>query len=615
MADKKHGAWWREDEAHGDVFARLNFLSDQNREMRLDNLLYLNIQANWNVDGSGGYGPVYWRTAQRKIRRNVCAAALDTAASLIAANRTIPSYQTTNGDFSVARKAQGKARVIHAQMWKLGAFDLGVDAFYDGGCVGTGFTHGCVDPRTKKPRLIRGNPNSLFVDAAEGREPRTIMWVHFVAREVLLANHKSFKRELEESTGATAQDFEDFFIREDNRADLVKVVEAWHLPSADGEKDGKHVICVSNATLVDEPYTRTRFPFAFYHYARRRAGFFGQGLLERTLPAQIRIAELQQVIDRCQDLASNAVWLVEQNSNVGEMEITNLEGSIISYQRTKPELVVWSGTPMDLKSEIQEISEYLFEQEGLSPGMVGGELVQKGLGSARAVRAADDVASRRQVIPTRWLESYYLQVAQMLEDLNDDCAEIDPNYMVRGYTRAGRQQFWTSEKWADLQIPDSDCTLTVMSMSATPTTPQGRMAAVEEYIAGGFMSKPVALQLMEFPDIDAWQSLETADLDLVEWQIERLLDGYQELPIPNQDRALAKDLVNKAYLVAYRMQAPFAILDAMLDFIAHADALDDLEASAAQDAGAGAPDQGAAMQGASNDQQQPAESEPMAAAA
>ncbi len=587
-----YSSWWtaKKGEAHGDVFARHQFLCDQSREMRLDNLLYLNVAANWNVDGTGfGFGPQAWRSSNggRKIRRNICQSGLDTCASLIAANRTIPSY-TTNGNFASTRKASAKASAIHAQMWQLKAFDHGIDAFYDGATCGSGATHVYADALTMKPVPVRVKPNSLFADAAEGRDPRTLDWVHFIARSVLKKRFKGARFDIDNAAGPSGADYEDFFIREDNRADLVKVVETWHLPSYPGADDGRHVMAVSSCTLVDEPHTRDRFPFAFYHYTRRRAGFFGQGLVERMLPAQIRLCELQRTVARNQDLTSLAMWLVEENSNVDEEQLTNAEGGIVTYQRNAPQLVVWQGTPADLKAEIKEIVADAFEQEGLSPGMVGGELVQKGLGSARAVRAADDVSSRRQVIPTRALESYYLQFAQLIEDANDDLTTLDPDYHVNGYTRAGRQQFITTKKWADLQFPEGDATLTVMSMSATPTTPQGRMAAVEEYIAGGFMSKPVALSLMEFPDIEAWQSLETADLDLVEYQIDRLLDGHVELPIPNQDPELARDLMNKAYLVAYRMQADFEILDNMSRYIAYADQL--LEEAAAE-APAPAPDE------------------------
>jgi hypothetical protein len=85
-------------------------------------------------------------------------------------------------------------------------------------------------------------------------------------------------------------------------------------------------------------------------------------------------------------------------------------------------------------------------------------------------------------------------------------------------------------------------------------------AAVDEWIRGGFVSRPQALDLIEFPDIDAWQQLENANLDLVRWQIEGLVEleeGEQApLPIENQDIPMAVKLVNQAFLVAYRMQAP-----------------------------------------------------------
>lgn len=599
MAERSSGysAWWesKTGEAHDDVFARHKFLCEQSREMRLDNLLYLNIAANWNVDGSGsGYGPLEWRSSNsgRKIRRNICQSGLDTSASLIAANRTIPSY-STNGNFASSRKAMHKARCIHAQMWQLKAFEHGVDAFYDGASTGTGATHVYADYITKKPKLVRPKPNSIFVDLAEDRDPRTLDWTHFIARSVLKARFKKYRFEIENAKGPSGTDFEDFFIREDNRADLVKVVESWHLPSYPGAGDGRHVITVSSCTLVDEDYKRDRLPFAFYHYSRRRAGFFGQGLVERMLPAQIRLCELQRTVAKNQDLTSLAMWLIEENSGVDEDQITNAEGGMVTYRGTAPQLAVWQGTPQDLKSEIREIIADAFEQEGLSPGMVGGELVQKGLSSARAIRAGDDVASRRQVIPTRFLETYYLDVAQLIADANDDLADNDANYTVNGYYRAGRQQFITQRRWVDLKFSDNDnSTLTVMSMSAVPTTPQGRMAAVEEYIAGGFMSKPVAISLMEFPDIEAWQCLETADLDLVEYQIDRLLDGFAELPIGDQDPYLARDLITKSKLVAYRMQADYEILDNMGRYIAYADQLiEEMEAEQA----ANAPDQ--AMQG------------------
>jgi hypothetical protein len=602
MAKVSHGCWWTEPkgEAHKEVAARVTFLEQQNSDLRQDNLLFLNIASNFNVDGSGSYGPVYWKNGS-KIRRNVCAAARDTAASFIAANRTIPSYTTTNASFEVMRKARQRARVVYSLMWSLGAFDLGVDAFYDGSEVGTGITHAYACPETITPKLCEVRPNSCFVDAAEGRRPRSFYWVDFKPREWLLGVCAAkFHDAIKQSAGPSENDWDEYFVRKDNEADLVRVVEAWHLGV--GKKPGRHVVTTSECTLTDESYEQDFFPFAFYHYARRRAGFWGQGLVERTLPAQLRIAEIEAVIKKCQDNGSNAVYMVEENSGVSPDEVTNLPGQVYTYRGTRPELVVWSGTPGDLRAEITNIWNETLEQEGLSQGVVGGELPQKGLSSARAVRAADDVASRRLVIPTRALEAYYLQIGKLIEYACDECTKLNPDFDVKASVRSGRQTFLRTSKWADLAMPKGDVTLTVMSMSAIPTTPQAKLAAVEELSQNGYMSKEDALALMEMPDVAAWQALANANYDLVEQQIEDMYDGTAAFPIDNQDLTYAKRQVNDAFLVAYRLKATPEVQQRFLDYLARVDMK--LEAMAQKDAEAAAQQQAAlGAQGAQPGQQ------------
>ncbi len=580
-----HDAWWSQDDsqAHASVTARLQFLSQQNTAQREDVMFHMNIFSNFNIDGEGTIGALAYLMpgSTKKIRRNIASAAVDTAASMIAAGRTMPLYLTSGADFQLARRAEQRGRVLHGQFYELGVFDIGTDVFFDGAATGTGIVKGYRDTMNR-PQLKRLLPNSVFVDQAEGRDPRSFYEVGVFAREVLMSTYPKCRLELESSAGPTNEDMADFFIRVDNKADLVRVVEAWHLPSVEGAKDGRHVICANNVTLLDEPYERDRPPLAFYRYAQRRAGFWGQGLIERTLPAQLRQAELQRVVDACQDLCSLSMWLIPENSNFNIEDIDNLPGGAATYQgQVPPQLVTWSGTPPDIKAEIQQIADEVFANEGLSPGMVGGELPQKGLNSARAVRAADDVASRRLVIPTRAFERFYLDVARLIEDLNDDCAKEDPDYAVTGRKRFGRKTFLNVVKWTDLALPTDDFRCSMFPMSAMPTTPQGKIATVDEWIQDGFVSKPQAMDLMEFPDTESFASMETADIDLVMWQIDETLEWDPEgeedapLPIPNQDLMYAAATMNKAFLVAYRMKAPQHTLDAMQSYIDYAKRLMD----------------------------------------
>ena len=58
-------------------------------------------------------------------------------------------------------------------------------------------------------------------------------------------------------------------------SDLVMVVEGWHLRSGKNMTDGRHTLACSSGSLLDEEYTKDRFPFTFLHYSPRLLGFLG----------------------------------------------------------------------------------------------------------------------------------------------------------------------------------------------------------------------------------------------------------------------------------------------------------------------------------------------------
>ena len=87
-------------------------------------------------------------------------------------------------------------------------------------------------------------------------------------------------------------------------ADLVRVIESWHLPSGEEAKDGKHTICISNATLLDEKYEKDYFPFVFFRWGLRPVGFFGQGLAEQLQGLQLEINKLLRTIQVSMHLVS-----------------------------------------------------------------------------------------------------------------------------------------------------------------------------------------------------------------------------------------------------------------------------------------------------------------------
>lgn len=81
------------------------------------------------------------------------------------------------------------------------------------------------------------------------------------------------------------------------------------------------------------------------------------------------------------------------------------------------------------------------------------------------------------------------------------------------------------------------------------------------------------MELQNMPDLDRYTHSETSSIDLAGWQIDRLFDAVQELPIPQQDLQTSIRMVNQAMLIAYRMEAPQEVLDAFEMYMAYGKSL------------------------------------------
>jgi hypothetical protein len=579
--DTQKGAWWcsKPRNAYLTVCGIVNYLERQNRGQREDTRFFMELASNFNIAGNGCENSGWFgRAAGGKMRRNLCQSLCDVASSLILQNRTVPMAVTSDGDYALARLAERWTRAIQGQFYNLKVFDIAPDVGRDALETGTGFVLGYVEMDEKgKPRPVieRVLPNEILVDAVDGqyREPRSLYRIKLVARETLIAAWPKFAAKLRTSGGPTPHNFVDFSISKTNKADFVRVIEAWHLPTMPGKADGRHVICTDNVDLVDEPYAKEKFPIRAYRYVVRRVGFWGQGLVERVMPCQVRLSEIQQAKRNMQRLCSNTYWMRHENCDWSWDEMSNLPGQEIVWTgQTPPQMVTFEGTPADLNAEEQQIVAEAMEQEGFSGNMVAGD-VNKGLSSARAVRAADDVSSRRHVMPTRLYESLYLDMADLIAELNDQCAEIDPQYTVTGRYRAGRRSWIKEDLWTELKLPEGKVQITVFPISALPTTPMGLWSTLEEMTQAGMVSKEMAMELQGLPDVARFMAGETSSIDLAGWQIDRLMDGHEELPIPQQDLQTSIRMANQAMLIAYRMEAPQHVLDAFDGYMAYGKSL------------------------------------------
>lgn len=611
--------WWDKDASrrHDLAFQWRQQVAMDTATQRTDTRLFTQLVANFNPTGNEEFDYAVRSAFPNKIRDSLIAAGCDTAVSLISQARTAPQYLTTAAEWSTSRIAERKSRVIQGQFYDLGVFTLAPKAFRAACEGGTGYILGSIGP-DNMPRLERCLHNEVYVDPEDGRygQPRRMGRIKFVPRDELLgeyANDSAAVAAIKSAKGPTNRDFIDFFLRVKGQADIVAVFECWSLPTVEDGDDGLYLKCISNYTLVEKKYKKRRHRIVRFVGWERDQGYHGQSLTERMLGAQLRLCEIDDYIAATQRLGSNAKTIVFKNSGVNADDVTNAECQVLEINEgsTPPTLLVHSATPPDLVSQRQDIKQDAYDQQGFGDNTVTGD-VNKGLASGRAVQVADDVKVRRFIEAARLLEgdcsrpamTGYMGLVKLIEDLNDECAENDKDYSPKARYRSGRRTWLKTSKWVDLQkLSENDASCQLFPISAQATTAASKYETVDNWIQRGFVSKPMAMDLLGFPDVEAFEQMDNADLDLIYEQIDNMIDLEDAredmlLPMPEQDLDLSAYWVSKAMKVSFRLNAPDEVIARFDRYLAYVREL-----------------KGIAQAGAAPEPLAPAALDPMAAAA
>lgn len=586
--------WYKapQGEVHREAHSHWESIQKQQREMRQDWVRHLEMYAAGNVTGLGRstaqsyfYAMEYDNHAE--IRFNLIASVVDTAHSLISQAPVIPVYQTTDGDFKLIRQAEKASQVLQGQI-DVDVRETIKRSMLDALKLGTGFVFETFDPITGLPGVQRVCPFEVYVEHLDGQyqRPRTMHRARPIPREVLVEMYPEHEAEIDTCPGMQPSPQSDIALQglvgSASYADYCWVLESWHLrPGPKGE--GRHTITIESATLVDEEYERDEFPCAVFRYRERDLGFYGAGLVEAIRPNQNRINRLIKRIDRAQDLASNVIIMNPNGEgSVTADSITNDTALILNYNPVigPPTLVKWEGTLGDLQQQIDLEIQRAMMQEGVSQSQANGTGAGKGLDSGVAVRAADDVQSRRLVPYVSRYQMACLGVAKLFVAMNDAMAANDSGYVPVASGSGFRRNFLKTSRWADVRPPEADARLSMSTMSALPTTPQGRWAAVQEWVQAGFVNRQWAMDLLDMPDLDAYASLELAHMELAKFQIESILDTENPIPPdPRQDLNLLADLCTKSKFKAQIMGADEDVLFRFEDYLVY---VDDLIAQASQ---------------------------------
>lgn len=567
--------WWKakpEDIAEA-VQSTVKFLethqSSRSEQLSANTRLYGQAQAFSHIGTVARPTASMSNPTSTRISFNLVSSLVDTLTAKIAKNRVTPYFATNGGDWDIQLKAEQLSQFVEGCFYETKMHEKGVQAFTDSAVWRLGIVH--IDEMHDKIFAERAFPQEFLWDMIEAASnfPTQLHRIKICERNVLLACYPD-KEDQEKIQKAMPINFEQLGAT-GTAADLVSVIESHHLPSnpdADEEEtDGRHTLVIGDQWIVNQPYTKSYYPYVFRRYKKALIGFDGQSCAERVQSLQFEINREMILIQRSKWMGGSFKVLVENGSKVVSQHLNNEVGTIIHYSGTKPEYVTPPVIQQDQYGWVDSLIAKGYRQEGVSE-LEAASIKPLGVNSGKAMRTMANIADDRQLFTQQEQEEFYLECGRQFIEKAKDIYKRKKSYKVTFPTSTFARQI----DWKDINLNEDQYVMKAFPKSSLADDLTGRMADIQEYMQAGLLSPRAGRRLMRKPDLEMADKLFDAAEDLLHKIFEEILSGKgYRAPEPYYDLVLAKELALEYYNYADYHNCPEDRLSLLRKFLKQID--------------------------------------------
>ncbi len=539
--------WWLEekpDKAAAQMLTTAAYLKESQQYRYRQAAIYARLYGNQSLYSFAGSNiskmDQTYGLPQERPTFNLIQSVTDTLVSRISQSRPQPVFLTDNGDYKQRNLSKKLNNFILGEFYQTKAYELGSIALRDALVEGTGVIHTFETPDCKVG-LERVLLTELLIDPNESMygDPRQLYRIKLVDREVLIANFPKFKQKLEIAAKAYPDNSAD---SAKTVSDLVMVVEGWHLRSGKNARDGRHTLACSAGFLLDEEFTKDRFPFTFLHYSPRLLGFWSQGVAEQLMGTQMELNSILFTISRAIKLVGVPRVFQEEGSKVVAAHHSNEVGVIVKYRGVKPSYEVAPCNAPELYAERDKLIQYGYQQSGVSALQASSQKPQ-GLDSGEAIRTYDDISTDRFASLSRRYDNMFIDLTYQIIDLACDIAERDGEYQTVYPNKNGTKEIDLPK--AAIMMKD-DFVVQCFTQSSLPKDPAGRLAKVTEMVQSGMITLQEGRRLLDYPDLEQVEKLANASEERIFQILDDIIeDGKYTPPDPFMDLELATTLTTQ----------------------------------------------------------------------
>ncbi|MEZ0208571.1 MAG: hypothetical protein ACAH17_00135 [Candidatus Paceibacterota bacterium] len=561
--------WYKQkSDIHSSVFSFVKKLDQSQGYRQTDNVRNMRLYGNYEFSALSAYNFMRTESSYSLLNRvtlNVVQSMVDTVVSKIGKNKPRPYFLTDDGDFTLQRKAEKLTKFVEGQFYACDFYEKAQMAFRDACIFGTGAIK--IYKEDNEIKAERTFIDEIMIDDSESvyGQPRQVHQKKWIHKEVLKAAFPDYKGAIDAATTDSGRSDE----FKDRNGDMLLVVESWKLPSGKNTDDGKHTICISNETLFKEKYAKNYFPFVFFRWNVKPLGFFGQGIPEQLTGLQLEINKILKTIQVSMHLVSVPKIFVEAGSKIVTSHLDNKIGGIIKYAGTKPTEGTLGTIPTELFSHLDRLYSRAYEIVGISQ-LAAQSQKPGGLDSGKALRTFNDLETERFMDVAQRREQVFLDASKIMIDYAKDIAAETDNFEVK----VAGSGFLKTINWRDVEMDDDQYIMQVFPTNALSQTPAARLQEVQELVQAGFISKEDAGDLLDFPDLKGFRTLENAGAEDIKRQIELMVEKQEyQSPEPYQNLQYGIKKMQQAYLKYRNQNAPEEVLQMFRDWISDANNL------------------------------------------
>lgn len=516
------------------------------------------------------------------VRLNLTKAVVETLVAKVGSNRPRPKILTDGANFSLRTRAKKLQKFLDGIYQTADVYRTCPMIFRDALLGGTGVTYFYPDVGNRKVCAERVFPFEILVDPVEAinGNPQTIYRVKFMDKDTLKRMFPKKRHDIEEQAAADENDLPEMADDVSVTKRMVMVVEGWKLAGKTYEGDdvpGKHVLAVGSLTLTAEDYNEQDFPFSFFHWSAPVRGFWGDSAVAEIRGIEKEVNRLLQHIQKSMKLAGMP-WVMSPNgSNVKIDEVTNRIAQIVKYDGPEaPHIQTFQVAHPQMFEHCWQLYGKAFAILGTNelqaaaikpPGIDSGRGLEQ-LSEEHLVRFKHVAKDFEDIVGRQYAEQFVRCAVALDESLREQ--GVSGGYVLKA--RGNDTQ--VKLVWKDCAIGSDDFFLQVWPTSVLPLTPSGKTEEVERWQANGWITPERAQELLDFPDLESERNLATADCELLDWQLERMIDeGEDVAPEPRQNLQYALQRGTYALEFGIREEVPLAHLDCLRNFL---DACQDL---------------------------------------